>query len=232
MLEPDARVLLVTAHPDDAEFHFGATVAALIDGGAEVRYLVCSDGAQGGPGDGSPADRVASTRMAEQRAAAASLGVREVMFLGLPDGRLEPSLDLRRAITAQIRRQRPALVLTHYPRRVLNIPIEASHPDHIAVGEATLAAVYPDAGNARAFPDLALAGLAPHRVREVWVPGYERPNHYVDATPYLDRKGDALRCHRSQTGGEPPEWVYEWMRQAGRAPGYRYAEQFQRIEIG
>ena len=232
MLEPDARVLVVTAHPDDAEFHFGATIALLTDGGADVRYLVCSDGAQGEPGDGPPVGGVASTRMAEQRAAAAVLGVREVRFLGLPDGRLEPTLDLRRAITAQIRRDRPALVLTHYPRRVLDIPIEASHPDHLAVGEATLAAVYPDADNARAFPELAQAGLKPHAVREVWVPGYERPNHYIDATPYVDRKGEALRQHRSQTGGEPPEWVFEWMRQAGRTPGYRYAEHFRRITIG
>jgi LmbE family N-acetylglucosaminyl deacetylase len=232
MLEPGARVLVVTAHPDDAEFHFGATVAALTDGGADVRYLVCSDGAQGEPGDDARMDGVASTRMAEQRAAAAVLGVHEVRFLGLPDGRLEPTLELRRAVTAQIRRDRPAVVLTHYPRRVLDLPIEASHPDHVAVGEATLAAVYPDAGNPRAFPELARAGLGPHEVREVWVPGYERPNHFVDATRYVDRKCEALRRHRSQTGGEPPAWVLEWMRQAGRTPGYRYAEHFRRITIG
>ncbi|GAA0459642.1 GlcNAc-PI de-N-acetylase [Paractinoplanes deccanensis] len=231
MLEPGASVLVVTAHPDDAEFHFGATIAALADGGAGVRYLVCTDGAQGEPGDGPPAGGVAATRMAEQRAAAAVLGVREVCFLGLPDGSLEPTLGLRRAITERIRRYRPALLLTHYPRRVLDIPIEASHPDHLAVGEAAMAAVYPDAGNARAFPELARAGLGPHQVREVWVPGYERPNHYVDATKYVDRKCEALRRHRSQTGGEPPAWVLEWMRQAGRGPGYRYAEHYRRIEI-
>jgi LmbE family N-acetylglucosaminyl deacetylase len=191
-------------------------VAALIDGGAEVRYLVCSDGAGNG---------TAGVRMAEQRSAAAVLGVSDVRFLGLPDGRLEPNLDLRRVIAAQIRRDRPDLVITHYPRRVLDLPIEASHPDHVAVGEATLAAVYP----ADAFPDPA--GLESHAVREVWVPGYERPNHFVDATPYLDRKSDALREHRSQTGGEPPKWVFEWMRQAGRPAGYEYAEAYRRIEI-
>ncbi|MBG0566087.1 PIG-L deacetylase family protein [Actinoplanes aureus] len=227
MVEPGERVLVVTAHPDDAEFHFGATIAALTDAGADVRYLICSDGAQG-----EPVDATTPVRMDEQRAAAAVLGVREVRFLGLPDGCLEPTLALRREITAQIRRDRPALVLTHYPRRVLDIPIEASHPDHIAVGEATLAAVYPDADNPRACPELARDGLGPHRVREVWVPGYERPNHFVDATPYIDRKSDALRQHRSQTGGEPPAWVFEWMRQAGRGPGYDYAEHYRRIAIG
>ncbi|MFI5495978.1 PIG-L deacetylase family protein [Actinoplanes sp. NPDC051859] len=230
MLEPGTRVLVVTAHPDDAEFHFGATISALVDGGADVRYLVCSDGAQGEPGDGPLG--IASVRMAEQRAAAAVLGVHAIRFLGLPDGSLEPTLALRREITAQLRRDRPALVLTHYPRRVLDIPIEASHPDHVAVGEATLAALYPDVSNARAFPELARDGLAPHKVREVWVPGYERPNHFVDATPWVKQKSDALREHRSQTGGEPPAWVFGWMRQAGRTPGYEFAEHYKRIELG
>jgi LmbE family N-acetylglucosaminyl deacetylase len=223
--------LVVTAHPDDAEFHFGATIAMLVASGADVSYLVCSDGAQSGPDD-APDEQIAATRAAEQRAAAAVLGVGTVAFLGLRDGRLTPTLDLRRAIAAQVRRQRPDLVLTHYPRRVLDIPIEASHPDHIAVGEATLAALYPDAENARAFPDLLLAGLTPHRVREIWVPGYEKPNHYVDATAFVDKKMAAVACHRSQLTGGPPEWLYHWMREAGRRPGYEYAEHYRRIQVG
>jgi LmbE family N-acetylglucosaminyl deacetylase len=225
------RVLVVTAHPDDAEFHFGATIAMLVAGGADVSYLVCSDGAQGGPDDAAD-EQVAATRAAEQRAAAAVLGVRTVAFLGLRDGQLVPTLDLRRAIAAHVRRERPMLVITHYPHRVLDIPVEASHPDHVAVGEATLAAVYPDAGNRRAFPDLLRAGLAPHRVREVWVPGYERPNYHVDATAFVDKKMAAIACHRSQLADGPPQWLYHWMREAGRGPGYEYAEQFRRLEIG
>jgi LmbE family N-acetylglucosaminyl deacetylase len=226
------RVLVVTAHPDDAEFHFGAAIAMLVSGGAEVSYVICSDGVQGGRDPAMPDREVAATRAAEQRNAATVLGVRRVTFLGLPDGQITSTLDLRREITAQLRRHRPSLVLTHYPRRVLDIPIEASHPDHIAVGEATLGAAYPDAGNPRAFPELLRDGLAPHHVDEVWVPGYEQPNHYVDATPFVDKKIEAICCHHSQLTDGPPAWIYEWMRQVGRKPGYEYAENFTRIEIG
>ncbi|UQU67727.1 PIG-L family deacetylase [Couchioplanes caeruleus] len=219
--EPAGRVLVVTAHPDDAEFHFGATIAAFVAAGADVSYLVCSDGAQGG---------AAEVRAREQRAAAAVLGVRAVAFLGRRDGRLEPDLALRRDIALHVRRERPTLVLTHYPRRVLNLPVEASHPDHVAVGEATLAALYPDAGNARAFPDVPDAP-PPHQAAEVWVPGYERPDHHVDATAHVDRKLAAIRCHRSQVGAAVPAWVLEWMRLAGKQPGYEFAEAFRRIRL-
>jgi LmbE family N-acetylglucosaminyl deacetylase len=226
------RVLVVTAHPDDADFHFGATIAMLVSDGADVSYAVCSDGVQGGAQPSATDLEIARTRMAEQRASAAVLGVRDVTFLGLPDGQLAADLALRRAITAELRRHRPSLVLTHFPRRVLDIPVEASHPDHVAVGEATLCAAYPDCGNPRAFPDLARTGLSPHHVDEVWVPGYERPNHYVDATPFVDKKVAAIRCHASQLDGGVPDWIYEWMRQVGRKPGYEFAEHFQRIQIG
>jgi LmbE family N-acetylglucosaminyl deacetylase len=224
-------VLVVVAHPDDAEFHFGATIARLVDLGAEVSYVVCSDG---GAGAGQTAAETATIRYAEQRAAAKLLGVTDVVFLGLPDGELAAGLELRRAIAEHIRRCRPDLVLTHYPRRVLEIPIQASHPDHVAVGEATLAAVYPDAGNPHAHPELLERGLAPHDVGEVWVPGYEHPNHFVDATALLDRKMAAILCHRSQLEGSDvetaPAWVGAWMRQAGIKPGYEYAEHFTRVQ--
>jgi LmbE family N-acetylglucosaminyl deacetylase len=216
------RVLVMVAHPDDPEFHFGATIARLADLGAEVSYVVCSDGGAAG---------TAEVRYAEQRAAAELLGVPDVAFLGLPDGALVPDLALRRTIAEHVRRCRPDLVLTHFPRRVLEIPVQASHPDHIAVGEATLAAVYPDAGN----PRLPVGGLPPHQVGEVWVPGYEHPNHFVDATAFLDRKLAAIMCHRSQLDGPDadtaPAWVSAWMRQAGLKPGYEYAEHFTRIEM-
>jgi LmbE family N-acetylglucosaminyl deacetylase len=225
------RVLVVTAHPDDPEFHFGATIASLVSDGATVSYVICSDGVQGGSDLTVPGEQVAAVRSAEQRAAAAILGVHEITFLGCRDGQLAPTIGLRRMITSQLRRYRPSLVLTHYPRRVLDLPMEASHPDHLAVGEATLAALYPDAGNPRAFPELVSEGLAPHHVGEVWVPGYEHPNHYIDATPYLDQKIEAICCHRSQLAGGPPEWVYGWMHEAGRKPGYKYAEHFRRIVI-
>jgi LmbE family N-acetylglucosaminyl deacetylase len=229
------RALVVAAHPDDPEFLFGATVASLVSQGAEVGYVVCSDGANGSRDADIPREAVAAVRVREQRDAAASLGVRDVVFLGFPDGRLEPGGELRAGITREIRRFRPDLVITHFPRRALDTPIEASHPDHVAVGEAALAAVFPDAANARACPDLLREGLLPHRVKEVWIPGYERANHYVDATAFIDRKIQAIRLHRSQVDGDDPReslaWVYGWMKWAGGQGGVEYAEDFKRIKL-
>jgi len=225
------RVLVVTAHPDDAEFHFGATIARLVSDGAEVTYLVCTDGTQGSDDETLTDEQVAAIRTTEQREAAAVLGVRQVTFLGLPDGRLTPTLDLRRAIAAQVRKDRPSLVIAHYPHRVLDIPIEASHPDHVAAGETTLAAVYPDAGNRRAFPELLHDGLAPHRVDEVWIPGYRHPTHFVDATPFMDKKLEAVRSHRSQLPDGDPAWLLAWMHQMGKIAGHEYSEHFRRVTI-
>lgn len=224
-------VVLVSAHPDDAEFNFGATVAKLVEAGADVAYVVCTNGAQGADDPAAAREDLVVTRCTEQRAAAAVLGVSEVVFLGFEDGALIVTGELRRAIAREIRRRRPDLVITHFPRRALDVPIEASHPDHIAAGEATLAAIYPDAANPRAFPELLAEGLQPHRVEEVWVPGYEQANHFVDAEPFMGRKVEAILCHKSQLNdnGEAPEWVYEWMKAIGTRAGFAYAEHFTRV---
>lgn len=229
------RALVVSAHPDDPEFLFGAAVATLTRAGARVGYVVCSDGANGSRDTAAPRERVAAARREEQQAAARELGVEDVVFLDFPDGRLAPTDELRTAIAREIRRFRPELVITHFPRRALEVPIEASHPDHFAVGEAALAAVFPDAANARALPALLEEGLEPHRVKEVWIPGYERTDHWVDATEVMDRKVAAIQCHHSQVGGTDPReslaWVYGWMKGAGGAAGYAYAENYKRIPL-
>lgn len=243
MPEPDGekkyeRVMVVAAHPDDPEFGFGASVAKLAVGGAEVVYVICTDGSQGGEDPSVPDAQLTEIRYEEQRAAARLLGVKEVVFLGFKDGHLAADLELRHAITQQIRRHRPDLVLTHAPQRVIGVAIGASHPDHIAVGEATLAAVYPDARNPRAFRDLLDQDLQPHRVKEVWLPGFDLADHYIDATALVDKKIQAILCHRSQFSkpdiepGAPEKWIRERMRVQGEKAGYEYAEAFKRIEIG
>jgi LmbE family N-acetylglucosaminyl deacetylase len=232
------RVMVVAAHPDDPEFGFGATVAKLADEGAAVTYVICTDGSQGGEDPSVPDEELTATRYAEQRAAAAVLGVRDVVFLGFRDGHLHPNVELRRAISREIRRYRPELVLTHHPLRSIEIPIGASHPDHLAVGEATLAAVYPDARNPRAYPELLQEGLEAHKVKEVWLPGYESSNQFVDATGMIERKIEAILCHRSQfekpdiEPDAPAKWIRERMKQAGEQAGYEYAEAFKRLETG
>lgn len=232
------RVLVVTAHPDDPEFGFGASIAKLAGDGADVFYVICSDGCQGGEDPTVPDAELSATRYAEQRAAAEVLGVKDVVFLGFRDGYLAPTVELRKAISREIRRYKPDLVLTHTPVRSLGIGIGASHPDHLAVGEATLSAVYPDARNPRAYPELLDEGLEAHKVKEVWLPGFDNPDHFVDATGLVDRKIEAILCHRSQfegrdMGGDGPgKWIKDRMRLMGEKAGFEYAEAFRKLQTG
>ncbi len=232
------RVLVVAAHPDDPEFACGASVAKLASEGSEVFYVVCTDGCQGGEDPSVPDAELTAVRYAEQRAAADVLGVRDVTFLGFRDGSLTADLELRRAIAREIRRIRPDLVLTHMPVREMGVDVTDSHPDHIAAGEATLAAVYPDARSPRAFPELLAEGLEAHRVPEVWLSGLEQADLFVDATAHVEQAIEAILCHRSQfdrPGLEPDaprRWVTEWMRRVGERAGCEYAEAFKRLETG
>jgi len=232
------RVLVVTAHPDDPEFGFGASIARLAGDGADVFYVICSDGCQGGEDPSVPDAQLSATRYAEQRAAAEVLGVKDVVFLGFRDGYLAPTVELRKAIAREIRRFKPDLVLTHMPVRSVGIGIGASHPDHLAVGEATMSAVYPDARNPRAYPELLDEGLEAHKVKEVWLPGFDNPDHFVDATDLVDRKIEAILCHRSQfekpgmDADAPGKWIRERMRQTGEKAGFEYAEAFKKIQTG
>ncbi|GIJ28753.1 GlcNAc-PI de-N-acetylase [Micromonospora qiuiae] len=228
------RVMVIAAHPDDAEFSFGATVARLTGEGAQVTYLIVTDGAQGGEDPTVPARELTATRYAEQRQAARMLGVTDVVFLGLPDGLLNDTPELRLALTREIRRHRPELVLTHQPLRSLQFPIGASHPDHLAVGQAALNAVYPDARNPRAFPELLGEGLPAHRVAEVWVPGHEHTDLLIDVGRTAELKMAAILAHRSQfRGSQDPaadiQWVMERMRGNGPVIGCEYAEAYKRI---
>jgi LmbE family N-acetylglucosaminyl deacetylase len=183
------------AHPDDVDFGSAGTVALWTDEGIEVTYCIITDGDAGGFDPAVPRSEIGAIRRAEQQAAAKEVGVCDVRFLGYPDGRLSVSLDLRRDIARVIREVRPQRVICQSPQRnMLRIP--SSHPDHLAAGEATLCAIYPDARNPFAFPELA--DLEAWSVAETWVAGMERNNRYVDVTDVWDRKMAALRAHASQ----------------------------------
>lgn len=203
-------VLVVVAHPDDPEFLFGGAIARLAAGGADVSYLVCTDGQAGSEDASIPERDLIAIRHSEQQAAAAVLGVLEVRWLGLRDGELAPTLALRAAIAGEVQRVEADLVITHYPRRALTLPIQASHPDHMAVGEATLAAIW-------------------RTVPEAWVAGFEDANHRVDITSFVDQKERAILCHASQLDGNGvPPWVRPEMAEAGERAGCAYAEEFVR----
>lgn len=243
MAEPEGdkhyeRVLVVAAHPDDPEFMCGATIAKLADEGAEVVYVVCTDGSQGGEDPAVSDEELSATRYREQREAARVLGVKDVRFLGYKDGHLVADLDLRKAIVREIRRTRPDLVLTMSPVRQLGVGIGAAHPDHLATGESTLQAVYPDSRNPRAFRELLGEGFEPFIVKEVWIPAWEGADHVVDVTATIERKVESILCHQSQFGKPhqdqdgPSKWVKQRAHEAGEQAGYEYAESFKRMVTG
>jgi len=197
---PDVkRVLAIFAHPDDVDFGAAGTVAGWVRDGLDVEYLIVTRGDAGGFDD-TPRHEMPIIREAEQRAAAAAVGVAQVEFLnGYADGTLTPSIGLRRDITRVIRRFRPDRILTSSPLRRWERIAGPSHPDHLAVGEATTCAIYPDARNPFAFPELMQDGLEPWVVREVWFQGGPAPDHAVDVTELIELKIAALRAHTSQT---------------------------------
>jgi LmbE family N-acetylglucosaminyl deacetylase len=231
------RVLVVTAHPDDVDFGFAGSAAVLTDAGVEVTYCVVTDGDAGGAETGLARPEMAPKRREEQTAAAAVVGVHDLHFLGYPDGRVETSLALRRDITRVIRRVRPHRVLMQSPDRNWD-RIYASHPDHLAVGESTIAAVYPDARNRWAHPELDGEGLEPWTVAQVWL-GAGGPDltHYVDITDAVDRKIEALLCHKSQlpdpvaTGEMVRNWTSMTAASAGLPEGH-FAEALRVVNTG
>lgn len=197
--QPVQRILVIAAHPDDVDFGCAGTIATWTDAGLEVSYCIATNGDAGGFDPAVPRSAIAGIRQDEQRKAAAAVGVTDVEFLGYPDGQLVVSIALRRDITRAIRRARPDRVVVQSPQRDLR-NIYGSHPDHQAAGEAALCAIYPDARNPYAHPELLAEGLEAHTVREVWVASFnDRADHYVDITDTFHRKIAALRAHASQT---------------------------------
>jgi LmbE family N-acetylglucosaminyl deacetylase len=231
------RILVTGAHPDDVDFSAAGTIALWTDAGIEVIYCIVTDGDAGGHDQSVPRAEVPPQRRAEQTAAAKQVGVYDLRFLGYPDGRVEATLALRRDLARVIRQVRPDRLVCPSPERNY-ARLGISHPDHRAVGSAALDAVYPDARNPFAFPELLDGeGLEPWTVREVWLPGGPTPGHYVDITGTFPRKIAALRAHVSQTGHM--EELEEFLRgrlartaAEGGLPEGRLAEAFQVLNTG
>ncbi|CAB4676895.1 unannotated protein [freshwater metagenome] len=237
MLEKDTveRVLVITAHPDDLDFGAAGTIACWVEEGISVTYCIITDGDAGGADPTVPRGEIASIRQAEQRAAGAVLGVSDIRFLGYRDGELTVTHDLRRDLSRVIRQVRPQRVLMQSPDRNWK-RIYASHPDHLAAGEASISAIYPDARNPFAHTSLIKdEGLADWTVGEVWVMGAPTLNHYVDVTDKFEMKLAALHAHASQTAhmddlaGRITGWLSVQAAEAGLPEG-RLAEAFMVVD--
>jgi len=225
------RILIVQAHPDDSDFGAAGTIAGWTDAGIEVTLCCITNGDAGGNDPDVPRSEIPGIRQAEQRAASKVLGVNDVVFLNYVDGELVVSHDLRRDIVRVIRQVRPQRMLIQSPDRNWD-RIFASHPDHLAAGEAAIQAIYPDARNPFAHTSLlADEGLEDWVVEEAWVMGHPEPNHFPDVTAQFGRKLQALQAHESQTGHMPDleGMITMWgktMAERGGLPEGRLAEAF------
>jgi len=226
------RAMVVVAHPDDAEYSCSGTVARWVREGWEVTYVLCTDGSKGTSDRTITSEQLTATRNEEQRNAGKVLGLKDISFLGHPDGYLVPDLKLRRDIAREIRRHRPGVLLCPYPMRNLDGPFAGNHPDHIAAGEASLAAVFPTARDHLTFPELIEEGFETWAAREVWVMGHPNPDVFVDITEDFDTSVNALLAHTSQIPWSPDETrtrMADWKRLRAKGRGIQYSENYRRI---
>lgn len=237
------RVMVIMAHPDDAEFICAGTAAKWAAEGQEVIYVLGTSGDKGSDDPSMTGEQLMATREAEQRAACDILGVKDVVFLRLPDAMLVPDLDMRRTLTRVIRQHRPDAVICQDPTARWEGGGYIQHPDHLAMGEATLAAIYPAARDRLTFPELLAEGLEPHKVADVYIAsGQQHTNFFVDIGAHLETKFASLAAHASQMG----DWDFRpmlttWARDTAadarfkRFPGaddWEFAEAFTHIRVG
>lgn len=224
---PIQRGMVVVAHPDDAEFMAGGTIAKWAGAGIPMSLVVCTDGSKGSADPDISAEALIKIRRDEQTAAMRELGIQDVEFLGYPDAYLQHTLDLRKDITRAIRKYRPDRLVTMTPYRSFIGNGYLNHPDHLAVGDATLAAVYPTARDRLTFPELIAEGYEPHKVREVYVVGTDSPDCWVDITDTIQKKLNALLRHESQVNAaELEKRIRERSAQVAEGRDMEYAECF------
>ncbi len=193
------RVMGIFAHPDDPEFFSGATFARWAAEGAEISFVLATSGDKGSADSEMTSERLVQIREQEECNAAAVLGVKEVIFLRYPDGELQPNLALRRDIVRLLRMKQPDVVVTCDPTVFWSQSRSINHPDHRAIGEAVLDAVYPTARDRLNFPELERdEGLDVHKVKQVYLSGTNTITKVVDVTNYVSTKINALREHKSQ----------------------------------
>jgi LmbE family N-acetylglucosaminyl deacetylase len=227
------RIMVVAAHPDDAEFGCGGTVARWVSEGATAYYLICTNGDKGTDEPGISAEDLAVVRDREQRAAAKVLGVSEVVFLPRRDGELVYSIDLRGDVVRWIRTWRPDAVFTHDPTVVISAGGFINHADHRATGEVTVDAVYPFARGPLQYPEQIAEGLQTHTVYDVFLWGASPADFWVDVSTTVETKIEALRCHASQFQDieRVGKFARERLKRAGEEHGVAYAETFRHISL-
>jgi len=224
-----ASAMVLVAHPDDADFMCGGSVARWAEDGCEVHYVVVTDGSAGSNEPGVTREQMREVREREQRAAAEVLGVKSVTFLGELDGELEVNPRTRMKVCREVRRLRPDVVVAPDPSMLWRDHY-VNHADHRAAGTLALTAVMPDAPSRPIFPELLDEGLEPYEIPNLWL-GSSDPDTFVDITDTIDRKIEALARHVSQDGEAAAPFVRDRAEETGEQAGYRYAEGFKALRL-
>lgn len=206
-----SRVLVVMAHPDDPEFSCAGTIGKWAAEGKEILYVLFTRGDKGTEDPEMTSERLAQIREGEQRAAARLLGVKDVIFLGHPDGGVEDTPAGRGQVVRHIRTFKPDILVTMDPHRRY-----WQHRDHRNAATMALDACFPFARDRLSYPKHEAEGLSPHKTGEVFIAGAEEPDTFIDIGDYFDLKIDALRCHKCQVGEGPREEFVERYRNMSR----------------
>jgi LmbE family N-acetylglucosaminyl deacetylase len=209
------RVMVIVAHPDDPEFFVGGTIALWARAGAEIIYLILTNGDKGSDDPEMRPERLTQLRQEEQRTAASLLGVKTIIFLDEPDGELQATLQLRQQVVREIRRHRPDIVICPDPSAYFFGDSYVNHPDHRAAGQVALESIFPAARNPMYHPELLDEGLAPHAIHEIYLIGAMQPNRWVDVTDVMSVKLQAIQSHVSQL--RDPEGALDRVRQRAEA---------------
>jgi LmbE family N-acetylglucosaminyl deacetylase len=223
-------IMVIIAHPDDAEFGAAGSIAKWVADGKSAIYVVCTNGEKGSSDRNLSSETLARMRQQEQLDAVQQLGVSDVVFLGMPDQGLEDTPAFRESIVKEIRRYQPKIVLSPDPyRRYL------WHRDHRIVGQVVMDSLFPYARDHLAYPEMLRQGLEPHKVREVYFFGAEEVNQHIDITETFPQKLAALRCHASQIRemrvGDLEEWLKERCRNMAEGTSCKLAEAFHRVAL-
>jgi LmbE family N-acetylglucosaminyl deacetylase len=235
-VDPDHKhprtAMVIVAHPDDAEFLCGGTVARWASEGWDVHYMLTTSGDMGSKDTSMTREKLAKIREKEQRAACDVLGVKELVFLRYPDGFVEDTAEMRGRIVRELRRLKPWTVITWNPFRA-----SFTHRDHRLTGQSTVDAVFPLARDPLAYPEHQIDGLEPHRVMELLLAGAEEPDHWIEITEdAFKKKIDALKKHKSQIGGAPIKEIRKRvkarMKEAAKDQEFEMVESFRRMAWG
>ena len=228
------RALVIMAHPDDPDFSCAGTAIKMVQKGIDVTFMILTNGDKGNHNPEITRNQLIELRKIEQRAAAAVEGVQHVLFMGVEDGFLQSTPDLRKRVTREIRRIQPQLIITSSPDRYFGGNGYINHPDHRNAGIVTLESIFPATDNMMFFPELLDEGYLPHKIKQLYIMGDAQVDLKIDITEVFEQKIEAIICHKTQV--REPEKLQERMTQrAGQKQedgSVRFFEQFRVLKFG